>query len=64
MKISKPIDCGQYAYTSDGRVVLIEEIIEKGKKFRGFDIKEDDHSLVTLDRSEIYGVAFRLGRTG
>lgn len=61
MKGTEPIGSKQYAYTSDGRVIRIEEVMENGWKYRGINIKEAGCPEVMLNRSEIYGVAFKIG---
>jgi len=58
MKRKYTLKIGQYAYTTDGRVIQIKGIIENGEKYEGFDLNETVCHKVELDRSEIYGVAF------
>ncbi len=62
MKTGMAIKTGQYAYTTDGRVIQIREIVEDGEKYRGYDLKEEGQPEVELDKVEIYGVAFELRR--
>ncbi len=64
MKRGTSIKTGQYAYTTDGRVIQIIEIVENEEKYKGFDLMEDGHPEVELDKAEIYGVAFKLCKTG
>ncbi len=59
MKRGYELKTGQYAYTTDGRVIEILEILEEGKKYRGADLKDSGHPEIELDRADIYGVAFR-----
>ena len=53
---------GQYAYTTDGRVIQIYEIMENGEKYRGVYLQETGNPEVELDKADIYGVAFGFGR--
>ena len=62
MKKDFIIKTEQYAYTIDGRVIQIQRILENGKKYEGLDLNETGCTKVELDRSEIYGVAFGIGR--
>ncbi len=62
MKRDASLKTGQYAYTTDGRVIQIIEIVENEETYKGFDLMEDGHPEVELDRTEIYGVAFGLRR--
>ena len=62
MKRGFTLKTGQYAYTTDGRVIQIHEILENGNKLRGLDLKEAGSSEVELDKADIYGIAFGFGR--
>ena len=64
MKRGFALKTGQYAYTTDGRVIQIHEILENGEKYRGFDLEEAGNLEVELDKADIYGVAFKIGRAG
>lgn len=43
----------QYAHTKDGRTVIIDEIIEEGKLYRGRDINAEGLPIVELRHEEI-----------
>lgn len=62
MKRGFTLKTGQYAYTTDGRVIQIHEILENGEKYRGFDLEEAGSTEVELEKADIYGVAFGFGR--
>ncbi len=58
MKRRFTLKTGQYAYTTDGCVIQIQDIIENGERYEGFDLNETGCHKVELDHSEIFGVAF------
>ena len=64
MKREFTLKAGQYAYTTDGRVIQIHEILENGEKYRGVDLKEAGNPEVELDKADIYCVAFGFGKAG
>jgi len=40
--------------------IQVQGIIENGERYEGFDLNETGCHKVELNRSEIYGVAFRI----
>ncbi len=62
MKRGFTIKTGQYAYTTDGRVIQIQEVLENGEKYRGFNLEETGSTEVEVDKADIYGVAFGFRR--
>lgn len=51
----------QYAYTTDGRVIKIQEILKNGEKYRGFNLEKTGSQEVELEKTDVYGVVFGLG---
>lgn len=62
MKRGFTLKVGQYAYTTDGRVIQIQEVLENGEKYRGFNLEETGSTEVEVDKADIYGVAFGFRR--
>ena len=56
MKRIVTVNCGQYAYTFDGRVVRIDSVEEDGKKLRGHDINLGESAEIELENKDIYGI--------
>lgn len=48
----------QYAHTKDGRTVIIDEIIEEGKLYRGRDINAEGLPVVELKHEEISSLVY------
>ena len=62
MKNRFSIERGQYAYTKDGRVIEISEVKENGLKYTGIEIGTGRKTVVDLNCSDIYGIAFGLDK--
>ena len=48
---------GQYAYTKDGREIIIDSVIECGKRYKGRDINQKELPEVEIAHSDIRRVA-------
>ena len=53
-KLDIDVKLGQYALTKDGRTIIVDEIIEKGKLYRGRDIDKEELPDVELKHAEIH----------
>ena len=46
----------RYACLRDGRIIIIDSVIEEGKRYRGRDMNREDLPVVEVEHSEIYCV--------
>ena len=47
---------GQYVYTKDGREIIIDAVVEDGKRYKGRDINQKDLPEVEIKHADIYSV--------
>lgn len=51
---------GQYVYTNDGREIIIDSVIEDGKRYKGRDINQKELPEVEIMHSDIRRVVDEL----
>lgn len=62
-KMDIHVSVGQYVHTKDGREIIIDEIIETGKKYRGRDINQKNLPVVEIEHSVISSVMDEICKT-
>ena len=55
-KMDISVHPGQYVHTKDGRVIIIDAVIEDGKRYKGRDINQKELPEVEIEHSDVCSV--------
>ena len=47
----------QYAHMEEGRIIIIDSVIEKGKRYKGRDINQKNLPEVEMEYSDIHHIS-------